>query len=401
MTDQPLLVIIDDEPDMIDVMAEIGDRLGYDVLSHLNARDFWDAPPRDGTVVILDLSMPDMDGIDFIRELSKSGPEVRLVLSSGHGERMLDAARRIATERGLTVIGTLPKPFGFEDLKRILQATRPAARPCGNGCRWAPELKDLRRALAEGEIVPYFQPQVNLRTLRLTGAEALVRWPHPDHGMVTPDRLVPLVLEAGLESDLILALIRQSLETVDVLSRHGIGCRMSVNASAPALRSFALADEILSLLRDRHDPSVLTLEVTETGAVGHLAEALDVLSRLRLRGVHLAIDDFGTGYSSLQQLAALPFNELKIDRSFIAGVDESGSRRRMLDGMADLGRRLDMTVVAEGVERDEEWLAVREAGCDMVQGYLIARPMPAADFVDWCRTWNRTRTLHPRSGATA
>lgn len=403
MTYRPLLVVIDDEPDMADLIASIGEMAGYRTECCLRAADFWNVGPPAQTHVVLDLGMPDMDGIAFLRELAAKGQAPNLILTSGHGERMLEVARRIATERGLTVLGTLPKPFRFDTLRSILLETWPDIRTPveGRAEPWRPETTDLLRALAAGEIVPYFQPQVEMSSLRLVGAEALVRWPHPEHGMVTPDRLVPLVIEAGVENTLILHLVSQAMDLVDTMSAMGGSCRVSINASASALKEPSLADEILAVVGPNRNPSVLTLEVTETGAVAHLADALDILSRLRLRGVQLAIDDFGTGYSSLQQLAALPFTELKIDRSFVSHVDESDSRRRMLEGTASLGRRLDMTVVAEGVERDEEWAVCRDAGCDLVQGFLIGRPMPADEFLQWARRWTAPKSRCEQGEARA
>ena len=241
---------------------------------------------------------------------------------------------------------------------------------------------DLRRAVAEGQLRLYYQPKVDAGTGRILGAEALVRWQHPERGLVPPAEFIPLAEESGL----ILPLTDWVIETAcaDLRQRRDAGLRIvpvSVNLAAPSFVHDGLLAQLDELLeRYRIDPAWLTFEVTESLLMTDIDRAVERLHALRERGFGLSLDDFGTGYSSLSYLKRFPVHELKIDRSFVVDVCRGGRDGALAASIIALGREFGLRVVAEGVETGEQAAFLLGHGCPHQQGYLFARPMPADDF---------------------
>jgi EAL domain-containing protein (putative c-di-GMP-specific phosphodiesterase class I) len=212
-------------------------------------------------------------------------------------------------------------------------------------------------------------------------------------GLVPPDQFIAVAEEQGLIHALTLSVMNQALGQLALWDARGLELSIAVNVSAQLLDSPDLVEEISSLAaRHALPPSRVTLEITETTAAGDLGAALGVLARMRLKGFGLSIDDYGTGFSSMQQLARIPFTELKIDRSFVHGSAKSKHARVILQSALDMARRLELVSVAEGIETMEDWRLLQEFGCMIGQGYLIAKPMPAAALQEWIRS-HRSR-LH-------
>ncbi|MGI4795325.1 MAG: putative bifunctional diguanylate cyclase/phosphodiesterase, partial [Janthinobacterium lividum] len=242
-------------------------------------------------------------------------------------------------------------------------------------------LDDLRRALALQQFEVHYQPQTNLVSRKLVGFEALVRWRHPEHGLIPPDRFIPLAEEMGL----IVGIGEWVLRTacLDAMSWPG-QLTVAVNVSAkqledpdrlPRVVEAALAVSGLSAQR-------LEVEITESALVRHEKQALQVLHALRAKGVRVSMDDFGTGYSSLSQLRSFPFDKLKIDRSFVRDLSDSEEAVAVIRAIAALGASLGMTTIAEGVETEAQEAMVRNDGCTDMQGYLVSRPVPAGDVAE-------------------
>ena len=241
----------------------------------------------------------------------------------------------------------------------------------------------LRRALDEGELSVHYQPKVGLQAGEVRGVEALVRWEHPNDGLVGPDRFVPLAERTGLIRRLTDYVIDHAIRDRDEWLEAGIDLCVSVNLSASVLDR-----ELPRLVRTRLDArgapaSALMLELTESHAMADPQAALEVLEQLAALGVRLSIDDFGTGHSSLAYLQQLPVSELKIDKSFVQGSTLNGGDATIIRSTIDLGHDLGLEVVAEGVEEPAAWDRLASLGCDVAQGFLVARPMPAAEIVGW------------------
>ncbi len=227
-------------------------------------------------------------------------------------------------------------------------------------------------------------------TGRVAGVETLVRWRHPVDGMVFPDQFIGVAEAHGLIDDLTRTVLAGAFAQSRLWQNAGLMLQVAINLSMDNLASLDFLDEIAGLAAKAGvPPQMVELEVTETRLMEDLRTPLEVLSRLRLKRFRLSIDDFGIGNSSLAQLRDLPFDELKIDQSFVHGAHGNMKLQAMFDSSLGLAKRLGMEVVAEGVEDMADWDFVRKTGCDISQGYFIAKPMPAADLPAWIQSWQK------------
>ena len=386
---QGRLLILDDDLAVGQTLAHLAEDMGLEVLLTTSADEFfatldWWNP----THVTVDLVMPDMDGVEVIRLLAARGCEARVIISSGVGSRILDAAQRSAAEHGLDIAGVLSKPFLPEALHTLLATegdaqAMPAAREPALAGNLDVTQTRLRQALDERELHLVYQPKIECRTGAPAGFEALVRWHHPAAGIVMPDQFI----QQAETWDLIDELTRRVSETaLRWLSQSfaGSAVSMSVNLSARALVDFELGELASDLCRELMlDPGRLIFELTESSAMKDPVAALDVLTRLRMKGIQLSIDDFGTGYSSMVQLVRLPFSEIKVDKSFVCAAAQSAEARAVTKSIVDLGHSLGLQVTAEGVEDAQTLAFLNTLGCDFAQGYFIARPMPGDAVASW------------------
>ena len=243
---------------------------------------------------------------------------------------------------------------------------------------------ELRGAIEDGQLTVLYQPKAELARGRVVGVEALVRWDHPREGLLSPDKFVPIAENTGLIKPLTLAVLDQALAQCRAWTHAGTPLTVAVNLSARVLLDLRLPNEIEKLLaRWSVDSTALELEITESSLMADPVRTREILSKLSARGVGIAIDDFGTGYSSLSHLSALPVDEIKIDRSFVLGMAEDDNADVIVRSIIDLGRNLDLRVVAEGVESRATWDRLALLGCDEVQGFYLGRPMSAHSFDDW------------------
>lgn len=337
-------------------------------------------------LIICDLSMPKVDGIQMMRLISLRQTQAALLLMSAAGQRLLSSAEELARSRGLRVLDAVAKPMRTERLRNAVsklgaKPEKAAGGSAGNGV----SLPDLRLAIAHDEIKVYVQPQLEAASGALHGVEVLARWTSPVHGVVPPSCFVALAATNGMIDVLTENMLAKSLAACGGWRRAGLATRISVNAPISSMCNLILPDTIAAVAR-RHgvEAAQLTLEITESGFMQDPVRSLDVLTRLRLRGVGLAIDDFGCGYSSLQQLKRMPFDELKIDCSFVTAMLRDRESRSIVKSSLELARELGMRSVAEGVETQAHWDALVELGCDVVQGYHIARPFPIEQLPLWC-----------------
>ncbi|MGE5763175.1 MAG: EAL domain-containing protein, partial [Mycobacterium leprae] len=247
---------------------------------------------------------------------------------------------------------------------------------------------DLQPALDRGEVTVYYQPKAAAGDGRVVGVEALVRWQHPTLGLVGPDEFVPLAEQVGLLGQLTRLVLDTALRQQATWAAMGHPLGVSVNVSARDVADKDLPRDVSRALgATSTTPDALTLEITESSVMGDVARSVAVLDDLAALGVRLSVDDFGTGYSSLAYLGQLPVHELKIDKSFVRALDDpSGARRAagtLLRTTVRLGHDLGLTVVAEGVEDAAAWTRLADLGCDLIQGYVLARPAPADEVTAW------------------
>jgi EAL domain-containing protein (putative c-di-GMP-specific phosphodiesterase class I)/GGDEF domain-containing protein len=247
---------------------------------------------------------------------------------------------------------------------------------------------DLQRAIRANELEVHYQPQIELSSGRAVAAEALLRWRHPTSGPVAPATVVGIAENTGIIGSLTFWVLNAVLRHAGQLAREGIAPRFSVNLSARALVDDELPDIVEQALGTWGVPGEsITLEITESAMIGDAERTLAMLTRLKSTGVELSIDDFGTGYSSLAYLKRLPVDELKIDRLFVSGLLSDRGDRQIVHAVIDLAHIFELRAVAEGVEEEATRAELSRLGCDMLQGYLVARPMPERDFRAWWRAW--------------
>ena len=383
MTDR--LAVLDDDPAICEIVRLVGTQAGFEVQSYRTVSAFRADPAAEPAVILLDLCMADLDGIEVLRALAGTHSRSRIVLMTGADPRILNTAERIGLGYGLNIAGTLRKPFAIADLRAALampQKSFEIARRYGVSIE-----HELHRAITGNELVLHYQPKIKLTTGRIIGVEALIRWHHPTLGLLPPARFIPVAERAGLMLPLTHWVLEEAVRQLAEWRRIGLDTTMAVNVPSEILSDISLPDSIETLLTRTGVPAgALTLEVTEAGAMKDVLTAMDVLTRIRLKGISLAIDDFGTGYSSLIKLHRMPFNELKIDRSFIEGAHADDESRVITETIINMARSLGMDVVAEGVENTEVLDLLIDLGCDTAQGFLLTEPLPADDYLTWYRT---------------
>ena len=390
-------LLVDDEPFALRLLARQLEQLGCVALTLCErAQDavaLLETQFETIGLVFCDLQMPDMDGVEFVRHLARIGYRGGLVLVSGEDGRILQTVHKLAQAHQIHVLGVLPKPVSSEQLRQVLasSASRSANAPRAARHPHAPD--DLKRAIAGGELVNYYQPKVELATGALVGVEALVRWQHPQAGLVFPDQFIATAEEHGLIDELTRAVLTAALRQARLWRDAGLELQVAVNVSMDNLVALDFPDVVAQLANDAGVAlSSVMLEVTESRLMKDLRAPLDILTRLRLKRIGLSIDDFGTGHSTLAQLRDIPFDELKLDRSFVNGAVRDSSLRAIVEATLAMARQLGMKSVAEGVEDRADWDFLRTLDCDVAQGYFIARPMPGIDLPGWRDGWEPRRS---------
>lgn len=371
------LLIVDDDAAMRDFLSLMAEALGYEVRASGNASDFLHAFSETcPSVILLDLSMPERDGIEVLRDLAERGCKSSIVLTSGQNQRVLMSTQRLGTELGLSMVATLEKPVSERALRAVLSRTWTHA--------FNPTRADFIEAMEQGQIKVHYQPKVSLADgegFVVVGAEALARWQHPKHGMVPPSRFVPLAEREGLIGDLTDIVLNHVIEQLVTWIERDIRLAISVNLSPGQLTELDLPDMLVERMTAAGlDPSLLVLEITEQTASPDFTRATDILTRLRLKGFRVSLDDFGAGYSSIAELYRMPLSEVKIDRSIIANAETDKDARKVVKAIVDLAHSFELTVCAEGVESEENAAFLQKVGCDWAQGYYFSEPLPPTHF---------------------
>jgi len=399
------LLLVDDESFALRLLTHQLTRLGFgNVMAYDDpaaALALLETDVHAVDMVLLDLQMPGIDGIEFIRHLARLQYHGGLVLVSGEDERILQTARRLAEAHRLHVRGAVHKPVTPAALSAILgqptdvRLPTPTQSPAVDQPTYGYD--DIARGIANGEFVNVYQPKVRLTDGAVMGVETLVRWQHPEHGLVPPVRFIEQAEEVGLIDLLTRSILANALEQGRHWRLEGRDLHIAVNISMESLSSLDFPDFVADAVRTAGiPPHLLVLEVTESRLMRNPLAVLDVLTRIRLKHIGLSIDDFGTGHSSLAQLRDIPFDELKIDRKFVHQAHADSATRTILEASLGIARQLGMRSVAEGVELQADWDVLRALECDVAQGYFVARPMAPELFARWCTEWEaRCVALRP------
>ena len=341
-------------------------------------------------VLLVDLDMPGMDGIEFIGHVAQRQLARAVVVASALDPALLNTVQTMARAYGLRVLGSVEKPLTRDKLAAVLGSFDEQLHAYDDDEVVEVSVANLRDALANNEIEPWFQPQVELGNGKPVAVEALARWRRSDGHVVRPAHFIPLIEREGMVSELTDYMLEQSCRWKHHWDQHGLRLNVAINVSPQLLADETAADRYQDIVRGQGvEPSEVILEITESSVMADAARGLGVLARLRLKGFGLSIDDFGTGYSSLAQLSQIPFTELKIDQGFVSGAQKQPRKRAVIEASLDLARKLQLDVVAEGVETVEDWQMLADLGCGMAQGHLISQPVPGSELTAALGRWRR------------
>lgn len=387
------IVIVDDDQFQLKLLSHQLSMVGYKNVTAFDdgqtALDHLAGQILDSTIIILDLNMPNMDGLEFLQKLQETKFTGALLLVSGEDERVLQSAETLASSYNLRVLGHLNKPVQQEQLQKYLkQLDAQQAKSLAGNKQHIYEAARLKQAIESGELSNFYQPKVHLDTGALVGVEALVRWEHPEDGIILPDNFIDLAEENELIDAIAQQVLSNALSDSNLWKEAGINITVAVNISMYNLNTREFISYLENeLLTSGVSPQDLILEVTESKLMKDYSLVLDMLTRLRLRRVNLSIDDFGTGHSSMTQLRDIPFNELKIDRGFVHSACDNATLHGIFDGSIQLAKNLGIKTVAEGVENEADWSFLDGSGCDIAQGFFIGKPMRALELRDWKTQW--------------
>ena len=347
------------------------------------------SPGAEIDIIISDLDMPGMDGLEFMRHVGEAHIPVAIILASALESVLLDSVETMTRAYGVKILGVIQKPITPEKLAALIKLHLPAqANPnLTQTDALSFTIKEIVQGIRNDEFEPFFQPKVELASGRIKGAEALARWRHPQKGIVAPYAFVGPLEEHDLIDKLTWLMLSKAVDfCCEWRTKSGLDVSVSINVSAKSLADVNFADRVTELVKCKSvDCRNIILEVTESAATTDIGHSLENLSRLRMKGFGLSIDDYGTGYSSLQQLARIAFTEIKLDQSFIKSAATQQAARTILESSIDMAKKLGIVTVAEGIETEKDWDLLRELGCDLAQGYLIAKPIESSEFLTWAR----------------
>ncbi len=304
----------------------------------------------------------------------------------------MNVAKDLATFYKLDLVGTLSKPVNKQKLEHLMGTVSAEVPATPSGERFEFSALKLHDAISNHHLIPYYQPKICIKTGIVTGAEALARWIDPQFGVISPVDFIDAAQAAGQMKMLTASVLRQAIHSCSNWQTSGNELKVAINLTPDMFEWREFPDELAAMVDASHleRPSVI-LEITESNFLRQDPLVLEVLARLRLHGFDLAIDDFGTGFSNIEQLRKFPFSQLKIDQSFVRNATQDRFAKASVEACVHLGRELNMSIVAEGVENQTDWDFVAGCGVDEVQGFFVAKPMAEADFLSWVRARHSTK----------
>ena len=389
------VLIIDDEQPISELIAEVCAIEDIEAIQCNDSRELeslLEQHPNLG-LIFLDLNMPNRDGIEVLRYLSDIHCRASIALMSGFDDSVLSTASELALEFGLRMLPSISKPFNVKRIFSTLE-TFNFAELNDDGGVITPILNGklpsstVQQWLKNNQIEMHYQPQFCMRSNNVVGVEALVRLVDEQGNVVYPGAFIDSVEDAGLTKLLLTKVVEKVLHDFESNHPYLFNLNVSINVSALDLDRLDFPDELFSQINSSNlTPTNVTVEITESRAIEQISKGLDILARLRLKGFHLSIDDFGTGEAVLGHIRKMPYNELKIDKSFVDQLTTSIRTHSLTHDLIKMARHLGLSIVAEGIEDSDTASILREMGCDIAQGFYFAKPMPVAALVPWLRNY--------------
>ncbi len=378
------VLIIDDDPRVRRLLERITVGLGLRPTSLVIISDLAKLVEENRPdFVVIDLNLGKSKGVDLLRELAEKEIFPGVIIVSGENESIINSSRCYAMSLGLKVLGALQKPLDMDVFKSLLTEAHAGLEGTSDD-QQSLSPRELQLALQNKDLEVFYQPKIDIWRGLPCGVEALVRWRHADHGILSPDRFIGLAERSGLIEPLTYFVIDQALKDINYFRSVYPKLGLAVNLSPTLLEDDNIIESISDYLKFHDfDPGSLTLEITESAMVNDLDYSHRVLSSLRLMGITIAIDDMGTGHSSLEKLFRLPYNEIKIDKQFLVDMVENSLADVIVTSTITLGHRLNVSVVAEGIEDFKSLYRLRSLGCHIGQGFYFSPPLPADELHDW------------------
>lgn len=370
------IMIVDDHPIHLLLLKQSLTKLGCSVTVFDNAIDACESVSSNHyDIIFCDVQMPVHDGIDMMFMLGDVGYKGSVVLISVVELTVISAIRAMCEGFPFEVLGIIEKPYTQKAIEEVLALrVKPVSKSLIPKKPVEVSDGDFLIALAKGQIQNYYQPKVDFETGRLSGYEALARWVHPEYGVLAPDVFLSIVARCKLSSELFDIVLSNALADI---KGNQLDKKIAINVDQFNLEDSEFAQNFITrCLEQGVNPSAFTIEITERDTYRNSMSLYKNLTKLRVNDVTVSIDDFGTGNSSLEKLAQLPFNEMKIDRSFVSGIKDDQKKKNIVLSICGLAKNLSIKLVAEGVEDRETWLLLKEYGVDVCQGYFVSKPLP-------------------------
>ncbi|MNC00384.1 Phytochrome-like protein cph2 [compost metagenome] len=336
-------------------------------------------------LVVCDLAMPAMDGILFIKRLCELQVNPDLIVLSSQPRSLMQLVEKLAISLGFQHFRTLTKPLVLADFIETMQVFDGQHNEKASVDSLPPLFsvnpEEILEGLIHKQFTPWYQPQYDSDTGRVVGVEVLARWNHPVRGLLPPLVFLDTIVKSNWINHLNSILLESAVRAQTTWRQRGQNLTISFNIPVSLLEEDSLPERLLSIVEEcGGTPASLMLELTETTVTEHFSDYLAGAARLKMKGFKLSIDDYGTGYSSLLNLMSVPFDEVKLDRVFVQGAHKNLAAQAALESSISLAHRLNIKVIAEGVEDPEDLKLIRRLGCHTVQGFLLGKPMTEAAF---------------------
>lgn len=382
------VLIIDDDPVICAVASSFFNKRGAETIRVANdgteAINIINEHGREIDCAVCDLNMPKMDGLQLLRHMKEHDFQGALAILSGEDQILLGMAENLAKQLNLNIMGALSKPLNYSKLDELISSAGRKKVLLSQLEAEQITVEDLHSAIISGHIEAHYQPQLDVLTGRLDGAEALARWKHPERGIIMPGEFIPLAEESGLISQLTKSMFSQAVRDYAQLKRLNRNFTISVNLSADLLSDHELPNWICEQVDQAgFDRSKFMLEITESQILKQDAASIETVARLSMMGFKFSIDDFGMAYSNIEHLMIFPFSEIKFDHSFISKITSDDRARTGVEAGVAMAKKQHLKTVAEGVETPAEHRMIAEMGIDIMQGFMIAKAMAAGKFRDW------------------